>query len=491
MSDTQLRDLARTWREARTIGAAAAFVAARLRRGAAGEDERAAWREAITRGDHGAAEELFLDACLRDDTADARRALETLDSPPGHAVEFRKVDLYSGLACPISLRWPRPSKEGTPAERFVAGWLATMPHVERVLVWCRVLLAEPVVTDEERRAILDEALAGARVDVDALSTRHAAITETITKTVVYMTPGADHLPPMIVRTFPMLIHDLLRRGLLLDARSEAGLAGARTVVRTLLERPRSLLPSRCEIRLAERQTGYRWAVASHGGGPELDEALAAAAAGQVDSHPLRAALSLIRSLRVLLLDPRIRAAVDWLVAEGAEREAVRRALALHLIPGLPHLPPRLALALIKRSATWTTAPPSFVMTLLRRAEGYPAEQREAAAGALVELASRGGRIVEAFEDTLPAALTSGAPWPDSRVARRVPLEGPGPWLRALAPRLVRALSTSSDPYARSIAAVMSRSASTGVYADLIDVWLRLAEDEDGGVRAGLRGRADP
>jgi hypothetical protein len=340
--------------------------------------------------------------------------------------------------------------------------------------------------------VLTAALASTGEDVDALARRHVALVETITRPVVYITVGADEgFPPAIDVTYPELVHGLLRRALLLDARSTAGLACAVAVARAILERPEALLPSRCDLRLSATQRLPPWRRAQEVGGRSLESALEVVERQLVDSYPLREVLNVIVALPSLIDDERIRAAIDWLVAEGGERPVVARALVGDLLPAVLTLPSPVACALIEWAGTWTHAPPSLVERLLRHGEEQPPALRLVADRTLLQLAARGGNGSCAFDELLHAALTPGSVWPWSPLGEPRPTDGPGPWLRALAPRLVRALATSPDTLARVNAAVLWRGGPADRYPGLDDVWERLAADEAASVREALRaGRRD-
>ncbi len=490
MADADLRLIERRWREARTIAAAQALVSARLREGALPDEHRAVAREAASSGEREPAERLLLDAWIRGSAGDGRIALCALDGTPGRDVDAREDEsgiLHSRRDSPCALAWIPP--RGDAGERYVAGWLATLSLADRIFLWSRDVLSEPAVTDAERHVVLTQSLecAGVQSHIDDLERRHAAVVETATRPVLYTSGGyLEGGPPTIERTTARLTHGLLRRALLLDVSDGEGPVPVYAVLRSILGRQETLEPSRPEIRIASAQIFGVWESVSG----SSESAVEHAAREIKDSYALRGACAVLAALPDLLSEEMVAGALDQLLAQG-ERATVAYALANHLGRILDRTPARIAreiLAKAEEPAWGGDVSQTLVTALLLRGEVFDDSLRRAVETTLNAIAARGA-APEAFVAFLEPALRLGASWPTWCVPDDVvpePAPGPGPWLRALAPGLLRALASSGSDWARTRVAEMWRGAGPERFPSIADVWRRLAGDPDRGVRAVLR-----
>ncbi|HZU97601.1 MAG TPA: hypothetical protein VFF73_12955 [Planctomycetota bacterium] len=493
MSDADLRLLERQWREEGTIAAASTLVSARRREGVLGDEARLDLRSAAKTGVREPAERLFIDAWIRGDTGDARIALSALDGTPGTDQDARENQagiLQSGRQRPCALGWRRP--KGTPGERYLAGWLATLAPAERIFLWSCDVLSEPAVMDEERRVISSRAVERLAANVDDLARSCAALIERSARSVCYSTGSyLEGGPPTIERATPRLTHGILRRALVLDLLEGEGRGAARAVLEAILERPESLEPSRPEIRLASAQIFPIWRSTTDDRHPMHERAIELAAREFRDSYILRGALGVIAALPELLGEEHIGAGLERLLRSSSDLEPVAYAFANHFGPALDRLPPRFArdlLANVERPEWDGAVAETLALALLVRGEALEEGLRKSVEKTLLAIAAR-GNAPETFAGFLGPALLPNTAWPSWRIPQDltpVPPAGPGLWLRGLAPSLIRALAGSPSDWARIRVAEMWRGAGVDRFPPLADVWRRLAADADQGVRDVLR-----
>lgn len=445
MADVDVRGLQRRWEEQGTVAAARDFVRARLRMGA------------LRDGPSPLPEEAFLDGVARRDPAALRAALIDLGGPP-ELNDFWRYDPRKVLSfrhTPCALTWPRPA--GTRAERFVAGWLETLSADELRGLWAVDVMSEPAVTDQERATL--------RADLRLPTNLETyGVVETLRMNVHYISHGGHCAPPAIARTCTRLLHGLLRRGLVCQAREGSGRAALLDVLCALLDQPAHLERSRPEVE-------------GHGGSEP------AARIGILDAFGLRGALAVIAAMPGLAQDERLAASLGRLISGELGRRTVATAAALDLGQALGALPQELALDLLEAAAqgTWSSdssADKALLHAIVTHGGEWDVSRRWAASEVLQAFAVRGDAYLS-FSALVRSQFDVQA---RGRVAH---------WLLALLPELLRTYAASRSTAARREAAFLWGKEGRGAHPGFEDVWDRLATDPDEDVRRCLKEGPDP